>query len=423
MILPIFSVVGEALNFGARRMETIMRVAWLPVVLLLVLNMVTLFAYVSVVAGRLVTFEEMVPSFQVLQYYGEQAATLGWEKNPQAMTTITVASLALHFILIASFMAPLIRLAGVGEQPAPGVVRVPFGADQLRFILSVLASFFILGVVVLGPMLIATNYTAGYIGDALSQIIVTFPNDASLHTIELTTKEELANSDGTAWIYYHGIPLLVLMPIFVLFWALLTVHFHPKNRGPNRPELRNGRSNTYVRIGLTLIGSIAFTAAFSYFLLAASGTEFGLDEFSFVALIGGFLSVFYYLQLRVAPFPGVAVCRKSMKPGRLLRVTQGWNILRLFLIFFFLAALLIVIQVIINQIVLGQLIGTTVINLFEAVASYTKFTADGVQAPWVLPAFVGAWNLIKILANVFWAFFSYGVLAGLLGRLYRESER
>ena len=70
----VFSVVGEALNFGARRMETIMRVAWLPVVLMLILSMVTLFTYVSLAAGRLVTFEEAVPSFAALQLFAARAS-------------------------------------------------------------------------------------------------------------------------------------------------------------------------------------------------------------------------------------------------------------------------------------------------------------------------------------------------------------
>ena len=44
MALGVFSVTGEALNFGGRRMETIMRVSWLPVALLLIVNMATVFA-------------------------------------------------------------------------------------------------------------------------------------------------------------------------------------------------------------------------------------------------------------------------------------------------------------------------------------------------------------------------------------------
>ncbi len=151
MKTPVFRTVAHALHFGARRMETIMRVAWLPVVLLLIVNMATLFGYVSVMAERLVTFEEAVPTFRALEQVGADAAEAGWDKNPGAMAVITAASLALQFILISAFMAPLIRLAGLGEHPGPGLFRIPFGPDQLRFVLSTIASFFVIGVLVLGP--------------------------------------------------------------------------------------------------------------------------------------------------------------------------------------------------------------------------------------------------------------------------------
>ena len=39
MGLRIFPVVGAALNFGGRRMETTARVAWLPIVLSMIASM------------------------------------------------------------------------------------------------------------------------------------------------------------------------------------------------------------------------------------------------------------------------------------------------------------------------------------------------------------------------------------------------
>ncbi|MCA8896060.1 MAG: hypothetical protein KDA48_12455, partial [Amphiplicatus sp.] len=59
MELRVFPVVGAALNFGLRRMETIMRVAWLPVVLLLVFNMASAFAILSIANDRFVTFADL----------------------------------------------------------------------------------------------------------------------------------------------------------------------------------------------------------------------------------------------------------------------------------------------------------------------------------------------------------------------------
>ncbi|MHA7873651.1 MAG: hypothetical protein ACX939_14980, partial [Hyphococcus sp.] len=61
--------------------------------------------------------------------------------------------------------------------------------------------------------------------------------------------------------------------------------------------------------------------------------------------------------------------------------------------------------------------------LYEAVAVSTRLTNSGVTGEWVAPLFIWIWNAIKILVNIIGLFFSFGVLAGLYGRLYRDSER
>ena len=189
MGLRIFSVTGEALNFGGRRMETIMRVAWLPVVLLLVLNMTTVFAYLSVIEGEVITFTE-ARTFVVAQQYLAQHIAQGFAQSPNEMWLITIINVVLQSLLIASFMAPLIRYAGLGEKPRPGVLRLAFGPDQIRYIISGIFSFLIIAVLILAPIMSATFYVAKYIIAALSQTMASFPDPNSLHTIELTTAGE-----------------------------------------------------------------------------------------------------------------------------------------------------------------------------------------------------------------------------------------
>ena len=140
MKLRIFSVVGEALNFGGRRMETIARVAWLPVVLLLIVDMATVFSYLSVIAPQTITFAE-VPSFVDARNALVTYAVNGWQNNFNLMLMITLVSLAFQTLLVASFMAPLVRLAGLGEEPGPGLIKIAFGPDQMRYILSSILSF------------------------------------------------------------------------------------------------------------------------------------------------------------------------------------------------------------------------------------------------------------------------------------------
>jgi hypothetical protein len=49
--LGVFSVAGEALNFGWRRFGTIFRVGWLPLSLMLVFNMASVFLWLSLAYG------------------------------------------------------------------------------------------------------------------------------------------------------------------------------------------------------------------------------------------------------------------------------------------------------------------------------------------------------------------------------------
>ena len=437
MGLRIFSVTGEALNFGGRRMETIMRVAWLPVVLLLILNMATVFAYLSVIAGQVITFTDIPSaSFARAQQILAQNVEKGFQQSPQAMWTITLGNLALQTLLIASFMAPLIRYAGLGEKPARGALRLAFGPDQLRYIFAGLFSFLFVFVLILGPILAASYYILEYIMDALSQTIATFPDPDSLHTIELTTVGQSMAARGASWVYNLAIPMAAVAPFALIFWGIIFFHFHPRNRPAAALE-----GNPILRALTTLVVAAAILVG-GYWLLqnqiaaafvAASqaSSSIGAEQVSalaaspanailFVGLVL-YLIVGYY-NLRLYPYPGVAVCRKSLLPGKTFKVSRGWDLIRLQLVLFFVGLFLILVQFFINKFALNWIL-QAISTLYQASASSSRLLSSGVTADWILPFWVWTWNIVKIIINVFWAFFSYGVAAGLYGRLYRESER
>ena len=433
MGLRIFSVTGEALNFGGRRMETIMRVAWLPVVLLLILNMATVFAYLSVIAGQVITFTDIPSaSFASAQQILAQNAERGFQQSPQAMWSITFGNLILQTLLIASFMAPLIRYAGLGVKPAPGAMRLAFGPDQLRYIFAGIFSFLFAFVLILGPIFIASYYVLQYIMDALSQTVATFPDPDSLHTIELTTVGQSLAARGASWIYDLAIPMAAVAPFALIFWGILFFHFHPRNR-PTAPldgnPLLRALTTFAVAVGALVFGywflQNQIAAAFQAFssVSGASAQGFAASPANAILFIGlALYFIFGYFNLRLYPYPGVAVCRKSLLPGKTFRVSRGWNLIRLQLILFFVGFFLLLVQFLINKFALDWIL-KAISMLYQASASSSRLLSSGVTADWVLPFWVWTWNIIKIFINIFWTFFSYGVAAGLYGRLYRESER
>ncbi len=432
MQLRIFSVLGEALNFGARRMATIMRVAWLPIVLLMILNMATVFSYLSVIAGRVITFADVGTFLSAEQLLGRYAAR-GWSNSWELMAGITISSLIVQTVLIASFMAPLIRLSGLGEKPAPGLVRLPFGPDQLRYIVSGVFSLLFVYALVVAPIAVMSFFVLKYIIEAMSETMASFPDPNSLHTIELVTAGEGLAQRGAEWVFGLAVPLVAVAPLALIVWLVAFLHFHPRNR-PNAPE----RGNIFLRAIVAFI-VVAVIAGAAFWLLRepvmqnmkalSTGASEGAPDFASTPLnailfltVAGYLLVSYF-SLRLYPYPGVAVCRRSLGLGGTLRLSRGWNILRLAVILFAMTTLFTILVVIINVGFLQILMPLVVNTLYQAAAVSTRLVNSGVTGEWVQPLFVWIWTVIKMLVTIFWSFFYYGVLAGLYGRLYRDSER
>lgn len=415
MELRVFPVVGAALNFGLRRMETIMRVAWLPVVLLLVFNMASAFAILSIANDRFVTFADLAQgvSYNRVVMASQAALAKGLIAMSGPIWIVYALTTAIDMILVASFMAPLVRLSGLGEHPSPGIMKLAFGPDQLRYILASIVGFLATVVFVYGPVGAAAYWVIKYIVEALSQTYVSFPNPESLHTIELVSAADVLEKRGSLWYYLHGVPLMVAAGFAVAFWLFLNIHFHPKNRGEGA-----GAPNLIGRAFVTLLvmGAIA---GLVWLLIHKADEQIGA---SIAALISIGVVIAGYISLRVFPYGGVAVCRKSMGVGGMFHVTRGWNIFRMLGIVVLVAAFLFAVQFAVN-VYLFWFLGATVNTLYAATLTATKLAHSGEAAPWVLPVFVWVWNGLKILVNIFLVFFNYGVAAGLQGRLYRESER
>ena len=429
MSLRMFSIIGESLNFGGRRLELIARVAWLPVLLLLIVDMATTFAYLSVIVGRVITFADVTSMLQAKQFFAQNAQQ-AWATAPGKMGLISLIHAGLSIVLISSFMAPLIRYAGLGERPGPGLFRMPFGVDQVRFILAGFASALFGLVIAIMPAAGAGFFVMKYIVDALSQTMASFPDPESLHTIEFVTSGQAIMESGAAWIYDLALPLAAAAPFALIVWVLAVMHFHPQNR-PNAGEGGNifMRSIVVLLIAGALVGSVyAFLRMTAMQSMAQSVETASIENFSGTAmnavLIFATVAMILvgYMNLRLFAWPGVAVCRRSMALGQTLQVTRGWNLIRLPVIVALISLFLLAAMIAINTIILPMVL-STLNTLFQATEASTRLVNSGAKGEWVLPLFVWIWNFFKIAVNFFWTFFSYGVLAGLYGRLYRESEQ
>jgi hypothetical protein len=377
--------------------------------------MASVFAVLSVANNRVITFADLARGipYQRAAQVSAQALEKGLLEGSVPMWTVYGVTVFVSTILVASFMAPLIRFAGLGERPSPGVIKLAFGPDQIRYILATLIGFFVTIMLVYAPIGFAALWVLQYIIDALSQTFVSFPNPESLHTIELVSARDVLAARGELWVHLLGVPIAVAAGFAAVFWLILVAHFAPKNRG-KAPGSGNLMARAIVVL-LVLGGLVALmTAGFQDRENQAAA--------SLGALIAIGLLIALYFSLRLFPFAGIAVCRKSLAPAGLLRVTRGWNILRVLVVLVLTVVTIGVVQFVVNAFLLGAF-GPVLGTLFSATLTATKLTHSGEAAPWVLPFFIWIWNITKILVNIFLLFFSYGVMAGLQGRLYRESER
>lgn len=422
MALRALSVVGESLNFGARRFETVLRVSALPLTLLLVFNMAAAFGYLSVANGRLITFHDVANAgaswAQVTQLAGN-AATKGLAGSSIPIWTIYAASLAVNLILVSSIMAPLIRYAGLGEKPAPGVIRAPFGPDQVRFIVASFFSLVLSALVVYAPIGFATFVIIGLISTAVSTPFAHFPDENSLHTIDIISGRDALAMRGGLWVYEYGYWSAAALLIAILFAIVLVLHFRPRAEDRTAGIGLLGRALGVVAGLLFYFGVVAIVAVK---VSAAMNAALGRETLSMILFAAAALAAAAFLNLRLYSYVGVAVCRKSLAFGGTFRVTRRFDVLRLGLAFVLLGLILFLMQVLLLWLGGGSAYAVLV-YLAAAVESYVRLITDGEGGKWVYPFFGWLWAASGIAFTLLWTAFTYGVSAGLWGRLYRESEK
>ncbi|MEZ5914990.1 MAG: hypothetical protein R3C42_05120 [Parvularculaceae bacterium] len=144
---------------------------------------------------------------------------------------------------------------------------------------------------------------------------------------------------------------------------------------------------------------------------AAAATAFGAAAFAIAA----------YFGLRLFPYAGIATCRRSMSLKGVGRLTRGFNIFRLAGVFLLLGVILVGAQILLQ--ICAIFVLTILGSLASAVRSLVNISGDETSGAWVYPFFGWLWAMFGIIATMLWTAFTYGVHAGLWGRLYRESQR
>lgn len=418
MKLGIFATTGAALHFGVSRLETIARIAWLPITLLLIFEMAFAFGAYSIVNNTVLTFSDVPRGLAFERVYAGAIGIVqaGVVNGDWSIIALAAVAILLHLILVASFLVPLIRLAGLGEVPRPGVVRLPFGPNQLRLIIALTFSLAAVVLIAIVPASMAAGFITGAIDDALGRTYANFPNENSLHTIDLLSAKDALTLRGDFWVFDFGLMSALVAGVAAVLFIILMQHF----RQANRPAAT--RANPILRALFILATFVVVIGGPAFFqMLSVSSGEFVPRTFADNVYGGLFLLFVLYMSVRFLAYPGIAVCRNSLSMSGVLSVSRGWNLFRMGGIFILLALLLTLVQWLIDSFAF-PLIATTVMTLFTASESVSLIFNDGEAAAWIFPLFSWIWTGIKIVYKFVWLFFTYGVWAGFLGQLYRLSD-
>ena len=423
MSLRIMPVVGEALNFGARRFETVARVTALPIGLSVIFNMAAVFAYLSIANNRLITFTDLSEagvSYKMAKAMAGKAAYQGLAAGSHQIWIIYAVSVAINAILVAVFMAPLIRYAGLGERPAPGLIRAPFGMDQIRYLCAGAVTFVFSAVLIYAPIGVVTYWIIKAITKAIATPFAHFPNTESLHSIDVISGADGLARRGVSWIYEYGFWTAAGIATLAVLFAVLMAHFAPAGQ-ERRPRLAFlGRA-----VSILAWGGLYLFAVYRLLpkLTAAAGAQPNTQITSMAMFAAAALAVAVYVNLRLYPYIGVVICRRSMALAGTFRVTRRFNLLRLAAVMALLTGILWLVQMALLFIAGGGAL-SVLQYLYAGVLTLVRFFDNAPNAgAWVGPLFQALWATIGMISAIVWAMFTYGVSAALLGRLYRESER
>ncbi len=431
-----WAVAGEALNFGGRHMGTIVRMAWLPVLVVLMLHFATTFLVLSIIVeqpirmddvGSFAAAEAALPRF--LAQYAALSIAGGSIEGLLQIALIYGVKYALMFVVIASAIVPLIRYAATGERPMHGLVHLPFGHGEVRFCLTALATGIIPLALVFVPFVVAVGSVGAIMMEVLkTEAFVSFPNDESIHTIRLTEISDILFSGERITLAGRSIPaILFAIPLWAAGLGVMILHFLGHRTPAQNPD---GRARY---LPGWLVALLIFVLAGVVPFLIAAG-KIAVPELvhrvipripeTLVPAAAIFVPVFLllgYVSLRLFAWPGYAVVNRSFSLKETFAVSRGFNLYRIV----GLMALVIVALWAVHLVAglfLSAVFYPALLMVFQMLVQGTRLLNSGVTGEWVVPVVLWSWNIVRLLMTIFLSFFTYGVIAGVYGKLVARAR-
>lgn len=273
--LPIFQTVGESLTFGFFHLFKVLRLAWLPMILI----MVVWAAAVILVFGSGVTAvltAGVAEGFAGKDVWEQIFDGMAWETvglGFGAVAVLAYLAAALVSALVAgSYAVPVYRLAAVNASPPDGLFNLRIGPPQWRYLGATVIQIGLILIPV--AVILAASFTiAAVAGDGFEPLFDAMLQDGEAYT-------EVSGPAG--WGIFA---VAVIGVIFVIWLALRLLTLLPATAAEDRIALGSAFSMTGGNVWRLLAAGIVYFIALAFISFAL---ELALG---IATLIGGALTV------------------------------------------------------------------------------------------------------------------------------------
>ena len=341
MRINFYRSVTDAWGFAVHRFSLISRLAWFPVLLIILMSLLLPYVLLTVLNGRLITIADVALAEAAGAIAKNQA--LLWQQHFATMLTLNVVSYVFSTLMYASFLVPLIRYTARGIEPSHRSVVLHIGPRHFKFLGATLLTVGSIFLLLWMPVVISTVFIDSYVAEAMNTQYAVFPDSDSLHSVEIVSG--LENPLGFA----------------VLKGVLRTVAF---------------------------VAVLYFSLRFFVVPFFAGAREKG-DSYN------------------------------SIKASWAL--TRGWNAAKLACGLLVLGIAIFIVTYLLNVYVL-PLTATALNTMYQLVFSSTDVMGTmGQDWQWILDLIEWIWVVIRIVLNLAFLCFVFGIIAGLGGSLVRQS--
>jgi len=341
MRINFYRSVTDAWGFAIHRFSLISRLAWFPILLIILMSLLMPYVLLTILNGRVITITDISLAEAATGIAKQQV--LLWQQHFPTMLSLNIISYVFSTLMYASFLVPLIQYTARGIEPSHRSVVLHLGPRHFKFLGATLLTIGSIALLLWMPVFVSIFFIDGYVAEALNTQYAVFPDGSSLHTIEIVN---------------------------------------------------------------------------------------GLDHGWFFATLRGILQILalvsiLYFSLRFFAVPFFAGVREKSDSYNSIKaswqLTRSWNAAKIACGLLVLGIVTFIISILLNVYVL-PLTATALTAMYSLAFSSTGVMGSmGQEMQWVLDLLEWLWVVIRVVLNLGFLCFVFGIIAGFGGSLVRQS--